>query len=60
MEKIANALEETCPMLEFRTNKMWNNLMMSASPRSDDDLFEEYQELSAKLLKARRLSMHSA
>lgn len=60
MEKIANAIEKTCPMLELRTNKMWNNLMMSASPRSDDDLLEEYQELSAKLLKARSLSMRSA
>ena len=60
MQKVAEAIDHTCPMLEMRTNKMWNNLIMSASPRSDDDLLEEYQELSAKLLKARSLSMNKA
>ena len=60
MEKVANAIENSCPMLEFRTNKMWHNLMMAASPRSDDDLLEEYQELSVRLLKSRTLSMRSA
>lgn len=57
MQQVAEAIESCCPMLSYRTEHIWNDLFQKSSPRADDDLYEEYQELLASLLSGRALKM---
>ncbi|MEM6603704.1 MAG: beta-N-acetylhexosaminidase [Pseudomonadota bacterium] len=53
MVQISDVIEAESDMLDFRTNQMWNKLFMQASPRADDDLMQEYAELSSEMLGLR-------
>lgn len=45
MQAITDKIPEACPILGYRTQAMWQTLFEAASPRADDDLLMEYQEL---------------
>lgn len=50
MVKIAHALEVDDKFLAIRTEKIFADLHLQKSPRSELDLMEEYQEISARLM----------
>jgi beta-N-acetylhexosaminidase len=50
MTCIANALPEQDKLLDYRTTQIFNHLFDTSSPRSDDDLLTEYNEILGTLL----------
>jgi beta-N-acetylhexosaminidase len=60
MQQIANALEIDNRFLALRTEKVFADLHLKKSPRSEEDLIEEYQEIMSQLnLKTLQLSKNN-